>query len=216
MKKKLFSVLILVICTLSFGFVAAADNEEAAIEAYGRDLAQIVETEGVDYSNPQPGVISQQELEVTKAFYLQQGYAEGEAEEKAREYLIKREAQYIKAIESGYTVTDDEVWVYIDELKAIINESENSEDMYALISQFENEDDYWQYEFSVYKKELPVIKYNNDMISGQISGDSNEESFLSNNMIQEGNEGQEDLNTFFENYKNQLVQEYGNRIIFSD
>lgn len=35
MKKKLLSVLILVICTLSFGFVAAADNEEAAIEAYG-------------------------------------------------------------------------------------------------------------------------------------------------------------------------------------
>jgi ABC-type oligopeptide transport system substrate-binding subunit len=55
MKKKLFSVLILVICTLSFGLVAAADNEEAAIEAYGRDLAQIVGNKGVDYSNPQPG-----------------------------------------------------------------------------------------------------------------------------------------------------------------
>ena len=61
MKKKLLSVLILVICTLSFGFVAVADNEEVSIEAYGRDLAQIVETEGVDYSNPQPGVISKQE-----------------------------------------------------------------------------------------------------------------------------------------------------------
>ena len=65
----------------------------------------------------------------------------------------------LQAIEAGYTVTDKEVYDYLEELKQFINQSENKEDAMAIIEQFDSEEDYWTYDFEVYKKDLPIQKY---------------------------------------------------------
>ena len=74
--------------------------------------------------------------------------------------LRRREALYQQAIEAGYTVTDQEVYDYLEEVKGnLSNQSENKEDAMAIIEQFDSEEDYWNYEFEVYKKDLPIQKY---------------------------------------------------------
>ena len=58
-----------------------------------------------------------------------------------------------------YTVTDQEVYDYLEKLKVFIEQSDNKEDAMAIIEQFDSEEDYWNYEFEVYKKDLPIQKY---------------------------------------------------------
>ena len=56
-------------------------------------------------------------------------------------------------------MTDSEVEAYLEELKQTLYHADNSEDAMAVMEQFDSEEDYWKYEFEVYKKDLPIIKY---------------------------------------------------------
>lgn len=77
--------------------------------------------------------ISKEEMEYTTYSYMQQGY-------------------------------DEEVEEYLDSLKELIYSSENGEELLAIsMNYFENEDEYWDYEFLVYQKNLVIQKYNRDM-----------------------------------------------------
>lgn len=108
--------------------------------------------------------ISEEEMEYTTYSYMQQGYDEEEAKSKAKEYLMEREELYQKAVDAGYSVTDEEVEEYLDSLKELIYSSENGEEQLAISKNyFENEDEYWDYEFLVYQKNLVIQKYNRDM-----------------------------------------------------
>lgn len=108
--------------------------------------------------------ISKEEMEYTTYFYMQQGYDEEEAKSKAKEYLTEREELYQKAVDAGYSVTDEEVEEYLDSLKELIYSSEDGEEQLAIsMNYFENEDEYWDYEFLVYQKNLVIQKYNKDM-----------------------------------------------------
>lgn len=108
--------------------------------------------------------ISKEEMEYTTYSYMQQGYDEEEAKSKAKEYLMEREELYQKAVDAGYSVTDEEVEEYLDSLKELIYSSENGEEQLAIsMNYFENEDEYWDYEFLVYQKNLVIQKYNEDM-----------------------------------------------------
>ena len=110
------------------------------------------------------GDISKEEMEYTTYSYMQQGYDEEEAKSKAKEYLTEREELYQKAVDAGYSVTDEEVEEYLDSLKELIYSSENGEEQLAISKNyFENEDEYWDYEFLVYQKNLVIQKYNRDM-----------------------------------------------------
>ena len=64
-----------------------------------------------------------------------------EARKQAILYVEEREALYQQAIEAGYTVTDKEVYDYLEELKQFINQSENKEDAMAIIEQFDSEEE---------------------------------------------------------------------------
>ena len=77
--------------------------------------------------------------------------------------MLERDATYQKAISEGYSVTDEEVWAYLDELKEIINGATNKDEAQALINQFDSEEEYWQHEFEVYKINLPIEKYLNSV-----------------------------------------------------
>jgi hypothetical protein len=108
--------------------------------------------------------ISKEEMGYTTYFYMQQGYDEEEAKSKAKEYLMEREELYQKAVDAGYSVTDEEVEEYLDSLKELIYSSEDGEEQLAIsMNYFENEDEYWDYEFLVYQKNLVIQKYNKDM-----------------------------------------------------
>lgn len=92
-------------------------------------------------------------------FYRMQGMSEEEAKEQAIAYLKERDQLYEEAVKAGYDVTDSEVEAYLEELKQTLYHADNSEDAMAVMEQFDSEEDYWKYEFEVYKKDLPIIKY---------------------------------------------------------
>lgn len=92
-------------------------------------------------------------------FYRMQGMSEEEAKEQAIAYLKERDQLYEEAVKAGYDVTDSEVEAYLEELKQTFYHADNSEDAMTVMEQFDSEEDYWKYEFEVYKKDLPIIKY---------------------------------------------------------
>ena len=89
---------------------------------------------------------------------------------------------------------------YLEELKQTIASADNKEDVEAVIKGFGSEDEYREYEFNVYKKDLPIQKYTeslkaeyeNNNISSEVQG-------ISVN-------SDEDFNDFFERYKEELVE----------
>ena len=105
---------------------------------------------------------------------------------------------YQEAIKNGYTVTDEEVWTYLDELKKIIDSAENKEDAYAIMSAFDSEDEYWAYEFKVYQKNLPIQNYVKALETQFYEEYSNSEKAKSIEQTWED---------YFENYKQELVQQ---------
>ena len=88
------------------------------------------------------GVITTKDIEQATEFYILAGYEQSDAEDKAVEYMLQRDATYQRAIAAGYSVSDDEINDYLDDLKVTINDSINSEEAQALISQFGSEEGY--------------------------------------------------------------------------
>ena len=111
------------------------------------------------YARGKNGVITNKEVEQAMMFYTTFGMNQEDARKQAVLYVEEREALYQQAIEAGYTVTDQEVYDYLEKLKVFIKQSDNKEDAMAIIEQFDSEEDYWNYEFEVYKKDLPIQKY---------------------------------------------------------
>ena len=111
------------------------------------------------YARGKNGVITNKEVEQAMMFYTTFGMNQEDARKQAVLYVEEREALYQQAIEAGYTVTDQEVYDYLEKLKVFIEQSDNKEDAMAIIEQFDSEEDYWNYEFEVYKKDLPIQKY---------------------------------------------------------
>lgn len=107
--------------------------------------------------------ILQTEFDQFQKFYEISGYSVEEAEAMAKKHVEERNALYAEAIKNGYDVSEEEVQIYCDELKEIIATSENSEMYDAVVSSFESEEAYWQYEYLVYQKDLPIQKYVADM-----------------------------------------------------
>ena len=157
------------------------------------------------YAIGKNGEVLQTEFEQAKQFYILSGVGETDAERQAKDYMLKREALYQEAIKNGYSVTDEEIWNYLDELKEFAKKADNKEDIESVISQFDNEEAYWEYQFDVYKKNLPIQKYVEDM----------EKEFKENQKLKKNNNN--DLETewinWFEELKNQLLKEENFEIV---
>ena len=91
---------------------------------------------------------------------------------------------------------------YLDDLKVTINDSINSEEAQALISQFGSEEGYWQHEFEVYKINLPIEKYLESLKQEYLK---NSISTQSNN--QEAEETIENYNRYIEEVQSELVKQ---------
>ena len=119
------------------------------------------------------GVITTKDIEQATEFYILAGYEQSDAEDKAVEYL-----------------------------KVTINDSINSEEAQALISQFGSEEGYWQHEFEVYKINLPIEKYLESLKQEYLK---NSISTRSNN--QEAEETIENYNRYIEEVQSELVKQ---------
>lgn len=148
------------------------------------------------------GVITTKDIEQATEFYILAGYEQSDAEDKAVEYMLQRDATYQRAIAAGYSVSDDEINDYLDDLKVTINDSINSEEAQALISQFGSEEEYWQHEFEVYKINLPIEKYLESLKQEYLQ---NSISTQSNN--QEAEETIENYNRYIEEVQSELVKQ---------
>lgn len=143
-------------------------NEKNGVSSFG-DTNYKLTTKGINSQRVVSGeeiyeagtdvLISKQEVEQAKEFYVLQGQSEKNAEKEAVKYMEEFNAMYVKAIKAGFDVTDEEVDNYIADLKKMSDEAENADDVKKVIAQFDSEDEYWAYEKEVYQKQLPIQKY---------------------------------------------------------
>ena len=92
-------------------------------------------------------------------FYVLQGKSRQEADKTAKEYAQEYNALYVEAVKNGFDATDEEVKTYVDSLKEELNKPENKEQLNSVLKGFGSEDEYWDYEYMVYQKQLPIQKY---------------------------------------------------------
>lgn len=103
-------------------------------------------------------MISDTEIESYILSYENQGMKKAEAQKEAIAYAQKRNALYVAARNAGFDVTDEELWDYLDNLKATLEKDESG--IYqAAMEGFESEDAYWKFEYEVYQVNLPIEKY---------------------------------------------------------
>lgn len=115
------------------------------------------------YAVGKTAIVYQKDIEQAMEFYKISGMNEHDAREKAEKYVLEREAMYQKAMEAGYGVTEQEIYDYLNELKELMGSAENKEDIRKVIEQFDSEEEYWNYQFEVYKKNLPIQNYVQDL-----------------------------------------------------
>ena len=181
--------------------VFAGSQYSELFKNWGQKLKEYADKENTETEQLQPQnmiILSEEDIQLATSFYELQGYDEASARTEAETYLLEREVLYQEAIKNGYTVTDEEVWTYLDELKKIIDSAENKEDAYAIMSAFDSEDEYWAYEFEVYQKNLPIQNYVKALETQFYEEYSNSEKAKGIEQTWED---------YFENYKQELVQQ---------
>lgn len=153
--------------------IASANSEESFFTKWGKVLKEnTIQTYSDDlYAEGNNSCITKKDYEQTLQFELLSGLNQEEAEKEAYKYVTEREALYYQAVKAGYSVTEEEARAYIEELKKMTDEADNKEDISQLIAQFDSEEDYWEYEVTVYMKNLPIQNYVKDL----------EKNFLKNN-----------------------------------
>lgn len=168
MEKKRNVIIILsalLIAGIASVYAYATDSTESMMSQAGSIFHKYTHTDTVKngdevYARGKGGaVVTTDDINQAAKFFIASGMDEATAKHKAISYSLQHEALYQKAIQEGYSVTDDEVYAYLDKLKKFINTAENKSDAKALIAQFDSPKEYWQHEFEVYKKDLPIIKY---------------------------------------------------------
>ena len=123
------------------------------------DVDSIVEQmdeEGI-YEVGKDIVITVDEIEQYTEFY--ELNESDNPKEDAVKYAEERNALYAAAINNGYTVSDKELKEKIAELKSMLKEDDNRYMYEQALNGFESEDDYWAFEYEVYKVDIPIEKY---------------------------------------------------------
>lgn len=171
MRKKFFSVLsvCLLLCLLGIPAYADCNNDISDVDKWGNTIqgyadAIVSHDESIEESLRMPEgkeiVLPQIEIDMAKDFYISSGYEEKKAEKLAVQYVKEINVLYQEAIANGFTVSDQEIQEQLEQLKNQYQTAENKEEIHAFIEKFENEQAYWDFQFEMYKKDLPIQKYN--------------------------------------------------------
>lgn len=177
MKKKIYIplIIVLILCIIGIGAYASKDDNISLAE-WGRYLSGKI-TQGQNseaminsdvnsdevYMAGRTVNITHQDIEMAKTYYMIGGKDESEARRLAVDYVQERNSLYAAAVENGYSITNSELEEYINELKNIVSEADNKDEIYAIIDQFDTEDDYWDFEKEVYRIDLVIQKYVADL-----------------------------------------------------
>lgn len=133
---------------------------EAAYEMYGRNLKKDYDSDEMTvYFKGKTAEITKKDLEMSIDNLVLSGLKEENAIKEAVKLSMEREALYEEAVTEGFNVTDDEIKAYLEELKGMMDKADNKAQVEAIIKGFGSEEKYWDFEFSIYKKDLPIIKY---------------------------------------------------------
>lgn len=213
--KRVICILILILGVGILGIVgyqAEAENEvnSSVLIKWGDYLAEKfhknsnstnrIETD--IYAEGKRAVITIDDMKQAIEYYTIQGISEEEAEKQAYEYMKESEALYQEALGQGYSVTNEEVENYVENLKKeMFDESVSEisrEQIDNVISGFGNEEEYWKYQEEVYQEFLVSQKYVGD---------------LQRKFYEDGANGQEEWISYFENFKRKLVEEEDFQIV---
>ena len=133
---------------------------EAAYEMYGQNLRNDYDSDEMSvYFKGKTAVITKKDLEMSVDNLVLSGLKEENAIKEAVKLTMEREALYEEAVTEGFNVTDDEIKAYLEELKGMMDKADNKAQVEAIIKGFGSEGKYWDFEFNIYKKDLPIIKY---------------------------------------------------------
>lgn len=133
---------------------------EAAYEMYGRNLKKDYDSDEMTvYFKGKTAEITKKDLEMSIDNLVLSGLKEENAIKEAVKLTMEREALYEEAVTEGFNVTDGEIKDYFEELKGTMDKAENKVQVDAIIKGFGSEEKYWDFEFGIYKKDLPIIKY---------------------------------------------------------
>jgi hypothetical protein len=133
---------------------------EAAYEMYGRNLKKDYDSDEMTvYFKGKTAEITKKDLEMSIDNLVLSGLKEENAIKEAIKLSMEREALYEEAVTEGFNVTDGEIKDYFEELKGMMDKADNKAQVEAIIKGFGSEEKYWDFEFSIYKKDLPIIKY---------------------------------------------------------
>ena len=118
---------------------------------------------------------------------------------------------YQEALKNGYAVTDDEIAAHIEQMKLDFQVAENRDEIYEFISSFENEQAYWDFQFEMLRKDLPIQRYVADKEKEFIRGnDSSNSSIASNDAVYFDSvlEAQDEWVDQFEAMKDEAEEKY--------
>lgn len=178
----------------SWGQVLKEDSQKC--DTYSLDADNI-------YARGNDAVVSNSDIEKGTRFYIASGMEEEAARQEAIEYFKVFEAMYAESVRQGYHVTEQEIETYLDEMKKGIfgstTDEETQKQYREMIAQFDTEEDYWNYEKEVYRKQLPIEKLVNAL----------EEKYQKENP----NAVETDWDTYFENYKTELAEKENYKIV---
>jgi len=159
-----------ILFSLSFRLAKADETASTKLSVWGDYLSKLFTSEKSDVSKNDivlmgnTGSVTKYDIAIAKQFIIVRDQDTSAAETSAAEteaiqYMEKREALYQAAIKNGFTVTDEEIKSYLDELKKTLEQADNKDDVLAIISKFDSEEAYWAFEYTVYQKDLPIQKY---------------------------------------------------------
>jgi len=190
MKKKF---IIAIICFVLFGFGVSALGSSSGFDfrSWGKVLKQNSDTtnEGDDlylvakeyrsYNNTKLNrediyaigrdiILTKNEVSQAKQFYNLNG-SETSSQSDAEQYMMTYNAMYIKSLQEGYYADEDTVKSYVAQLKEMFTDEDSKASLQEVISAFESEDAYWEYQEVVYKKSLPIQNYGSFLKSQFVS-----------------------------------------------
>lgn len=103
-------------------------------------------------------VIYKSEVDLIAGRWAVVGYKDGE--ERAVQYLLKREALYHEALRRGCTATDEEAQEIVDDQCETTKKADNYDEFQAFLETADmTDEEYWQSQHGLFKKELIISRY---------------------------------------------------------
>ena len=136
------------------------EKEISKIKEWGKILYEYSSKEdSAIYSKGNSAVVTVNQWEQYVKLYLLEGETEENAKNLATKEAEEYEALYSNAIANGYTVSEEEINRYLENLTQTIQEAKNKEIVTAIIEAFPSEQEYWNYQRTISQKDILIQKY---------------------------------------------------------